>query len=254
MAERVYISLPAPKTESYSMYNQPQPTKFSLTVRPSNMNTTCTLCGWKIYVGSELIIEYSSTDWITWYHAKCWPKSSQWYGYAVPTCTMELLLFDKLNENDQQKVMQWFFADQVEKSKRPQLMLTKSLEAMDEKELKIELRKRNLHQYYHGDYQTYNSWWYLSKDKLKLKLQQNLMDYLNNSECQRIYQVIVRGYCRQQNRIGRMQITVELQNIILKYYPSYLLGERMDDKKRCKNCQELIQDSFKFCPHCGTKY
>ena len=50
-----------------------------------------------------------------------------------------------------------------------------------------------------------------------------LMKFLNNEECKKVYDIIVKGYCRRsQNETNINNIPLYLQDIVHKYYPPFL--------------------------------
>ena len=61
----------------------------------------------------------------------------------------ELYLWDELSQIDQEKAIKILWPNQEPINIRPRLKLSKSIEEMNEDELKIELQKRDLQQYQH---------------------------------------------------------------------------------------------------------
>ena len=137
------------------------------------------------------------------------------YKYAKPSYTGELRGFEELSKQEQNEITRILWPHQVRKSQRAQLRLIRCIDQLNADELAIELEKRDIQiriiRIHCGDPST--------EEECHRERQKRLMKYLNNEDCKKVYEMIVKGYCRiSQNEIDNQY----LQDIVHKYYPPFL--------------------------------
>ena len=129
-------------------------------------------------------------------------------------CSNRIIGFESLPEAKQIEIGGLFWPHFVVKHLRPRLTLPKHIDEMDAEEIRIECEKRDLPQHLRFTYRGC----YYSTDITRNK--EELIKYLNNDkDCKQLYDVMVKGYCKQIAQISQLNVPIYLQDIVLRYYP-----------------------------------
>ena len=141
------------------------------------------------------------------YRLKCYLTSINWKLYSIPACPKELKGFNLLSLSNQNEIKQIFWPNFNEKLSLQAKITTSKfyIDTLSPRELTLELAKRNIPRF--DDKRRYVM--ILSYRKLMNKLE----EYLMGKECERIYKLLINGYCK-----GLMDDN-NVQKIIFSYYP-----------------------------------
>ena len=160
------------------------------------------------------------------YHVECYPRSYNWIHYRIPSSPAEIrglnVSFERRRKGKYDKLLklcETLWPNQVPKEERAKLLLPKKINEMSKKELRIELEKRAIVQHFKG------LSWHYSKDEddIKEKAIKRLTEYLiNNEDCKNRYNLLVIGYCKENEDANKINFPPYLKRIVLRYYPPFL--------------------------------
>eukprot|EP01084_Bolivina_argentea_P220455 373615_1 len=147
-----------------------------------------------------------------WYHLGCYESVTT---RIRASCSSEIEQYQLLTEFEINILTKSLWPNQVSISGRAKLQIVKELRLMNEKELKLELEKRDLSLKIRRIR--------INEDVKLNKLRERLKKYLLNDECKKIHHLIVMGYCNKiQKNYWHLNVPMYLQQIVLKYYPPVL--------------------------------
>eukprot|EP01084_Bolivina_argentea_P230030 388076_1 len=168
---------------------------------PNNV-ANCQFCHQKILKATLRIgiVVWGDYDKYTdWYHSNCYPKRPR---VQIPPCRALLCGYIELPEPERRILRKTIWPNQVSDEDKPRIKLLKEFNKMTIKDLKLELERREL--YTKG---------------LKQELKDRLEEYLNNAKCNKANELLVFGYCKNQEKKHDFIIPLYLKQIMHQYFP-----------------------------------
>ena len=166
------------------------------------------------------MMEYAMYHSERFYHFKCFMESvlARYTSFKFVTCSAQIAGLDQVPGAQKEEIIKILLPNVVSRSLRAQLKLTQCMDEMNRDELKMELQKRDIHSRPRISFFVEDR-----PAQLRKELRRRLKVYLTNNECMKVYGIIVKGYCGQFENDTNLTVPIYLQDIVIKYYPPFLL-------------------------------
>ena len=190
---------------------------FDSSLEPPFTPGSCNSC-YKLWQENEpFIIKGRNDDYEDIYCLSCYVKTENYMKYSIPDSTLKLGNYSSQSATNKSKINAILFPNLLDETVRYKQSISVTPLSERNKEQLIKLcQQRNIAPYDTQE-RTIKPIW--DKQKVIQKLQTELQHYLYSQQVD----LLIRGYCRISEQKEKLNIPLYLVNIVIRYYPIFIL-------------------------------